>query len=476
MEQFLSRRGLLAGGGALGLLAACSSGSTSTSASASGTPSPSGAAGPNPLVPFAPFAAPVFNDEALFALGAAAARTAEVGEVLMTAQAITQRTGNPQDPTKDSFTAYVEEFRRTGARLAELAASAAEEGFQQTANARYLRSSMYNAQALFFVLGGADPGKEEADFDRCDTAWQAALDSWDVGVERFEVTGAGRRIPCYFLSPAGNGRRPTVIISEGSDGQNVETMQFGVRAGLERGYNVVLFEGPGQMSLLFKKRIPFTAQWDEVVSPIVKEVRARDDVGSVAVVGISFGGMLCARVAARTPGVDAVVLQPGAYSFPALWGDQKDVDLVRSVQDAPEAEQRKAAEELNKGFQQAWPTLSPLSQFTIYKRGEIMSPTMLDDARAGRAPTDYYGVLKAMLPFDFTEDYRQIQIPTMVTSNEGDEFFAGQSKEAFDLLRLPDAKKQLLELTAAQGAQLHDQPMGPQVAQEYVFDWLAQWM
>ena len=56
-----------------------------------------------------------------------------------------------------------------------------------------------------------------------------------------------------------------------------------------------------------------------------------------------------------------------------------------------------------------------------------------------------------MLPFDFTEDYRQIQIPTMVTSNEGDEFFAGQSKEAFDLLRLPDAKKQLLELTAAQG-------------------------
>jgi hypothetical protein len=64
----------------------------------------------------------------------------------------------------------------------------------------------------------------------------------------------------------------------------------------------------------------------------------------------------------------------------------------------------------------------------------------------------------------------------MVTSNEGDEFFAGQSKEAFDLLRLPDAKKQLLELTAAQGAQLHDQPMGPQVAQEYVFDWLAQWM
>ena len=163
--------------------------------------------------------------------------------------------------------------------------------------------------------GGADlERQEEADFDRCDTAVRAALDSWDVGVERLEVTGAGRRIPYYFLSPAGNGRRPTVIISEGSDGQNVETMQFGGAGGLERGYNVVLFEGPGQMSLLFKKRIPFTAQWDEVVSPIVKEVRARDDVGSAAVVGISFGGMLCARGCPDSR-VDAVVLQPGAYSF-----------------------------------------------------------------------------------------------------------------------------------------------------------------
>ena len=80
-----------------------------------------------------------------------------------------------------------------------------------------------------------------------------------------------------------------------------------------------------------------------------------------------------------------------------------------------------------------------------------------------------------MLPFDFTEDYRQIQIPTMVTSNEGDEFFAGQSKRR-SLLRLPMPKSSCSNWTAAQGAQLHDQPMGPQVAQEFVFDWLAQWM
>ena len=428
-------------------------------------------------MPFAPFTAPAFNDEALFALGAAAAQTAEVGEVLMTTQAIIDRTGNPLNPTQESFTVYVDEFRKTGARLEGLAGRAAADGFRQTATARYLRSSMYDAQALFFVLGGSDPSQEEADFDRCDAAWQAAIDNWDGDVQRFSVTGAGHRIPCYFFSPGGPARpRPTVIISEGSDGQNVETMQFGVRAGLERGYNVVLFEGPGQMSLLFRRKIPFTPDWNEVVTPIVRQVRARDDVASVGVIGISFGGMLCARVAARTPGVDAVVLEPGAYSFPDLWGDQKDLDAVRAVQKAPAAEQARAADELNKGFQEAWPSLSPLSRFTIYKRGEIFSPRMHDDARAGRVPSDYYGALKAMLPFDFREDYKQISVPTMITSNEGDEFFGRQSKEAFGFLNLPAAKKEFLELTAAEGAQLHDQPIGPQVAQEHVFDWLGRWL
>ena len=42
-------------------------------------------------------------------------------------------------------------------------------------------------------------------------------------------------------------------------------MQFGVTGGLARGYNVVLFEGPGQMRLLFKRNVPFTPNWYQVV-------------------------------------------------------------------------------------------------------------------------------------------------------------------------------------------------------------------
>jgi predicted alpha/beta-fold hydrolase len=129
----------------------------------------------------------------------------------------------------------------------------------------------------------------------------------------------------YFPSPSGSGRRPTVIISEGSDGQNVETMQFGVTAALARGYNVVLFEGPGQMTPLFKRSVMFTADWNRVVAPVLAWTRGRADVGKVALIGISFGGMLCSRAAARLTGLDAVVLEPAAHDFTTMWGGEGDV-------------------------------------------------------------------------------------------------------------------------------------------------------
>ena len=51
--------------------------------------------------------------------------------------------------------------------------------------------------------------------------------------------------------------------------------------------------------------------------------------------------------------------------------------------------------------------------------------------------------------------------------------FGPQSEKAFTLLdSVPKSRKALVRLTAEEGASLHDQPVGPQVAEEIVFDWL----
>ena len=251
-----------------------------------------------------PFKSVTFNNEGLFVLGAAGCNVAEVGEVLTTFDAINAQTGNPANVAKRDYDVYVSEFLATGDRLASLAEASAAAGQAVTAKYQYLRASNYATQALFFVLGTSQPDREEKLFDIVNTRWQAALGVMSPAPVQFNVQADAYTMPAYLFRPDDSGTaRPTLIVCAGSDGQNVESMQFGVVAGLERGYNIALFEGPGQMSLLFKEQIPFTPDWNEVVGPVVQALAARPDVRSdrIGLVGTSFAGMLCARAAAHTP-------------------------------------------------------------------------------------------------------------------------------------------------------------------------------
>jgi hypothetical protein len=110
----------------------------------------------------------------------------------------------------------------------------------------------------------------------------------------------------------------------------------------------------------------------------------------------------------------------------------------------------KVRREMNAGFIKTWPHLSPDEQFVIHKRSEILTTQALDDARAGRPPSDYFGVLEAILRFSYAADYRAITIPTLLTANDGDTFFGRQPYEAFGLLaRVPAADKKLVVFTSA---------------------------
>jgi len=209
------------------------------------------------------------------------------------------------------------------------------------------------------------------------------------------------------------------------------------------------------------------------VGPVLKWVQARDDVAKVGLIGVSFAGMLCARPAAKLRGLDAVVLEPAAWNLTDVWGDQTSMKVVKNSVREPAAAKAAVQKQLNEGFLSAWPSLPRPEQFEIYKRGEIISAQVQGEARAGQPISDYYGLLESMLAFDFSADLQAITIPTLMTANEGDDSFANQPEEAFAMLsKAPKGSSQLVQLTAAQGAQLHDQPTGPQVADEIIFDWL----
>jgi hypothetical protein len=74
----------------------------------------------------------------------------------------------------------------------------------------------------------------------------------------------------YLLTPDDRSRRrPTVILNNGSDAQNIDLYAFGGAAALARGYNALIFEGPGQGSLLFEHNVPIIPDWQNVVTRVV---------------------------------------------------------------------------------------------------------------------------------------------------------------------------------------------------------------
>lgn len=464
----------------LGRAAVAAGGATAIGLAGTGT----GAAAPSPRpassspLPWTVFRCPAWNDETLFAFGAASSGAAEVGEVMELVRVVKERTGDPVDPTTSDFDVLVGEWQRLAARLERRAAESKAAGNTASARQQYMRASSYRARALFFILATSRPAREQAAFRACEQDWLNAIALWDVPVVQAGIPYQGLSLPAYLFRPADDGRRrPTVIVCNGSDGQNVDVLCAGITAGLDRGYNVLTFEAPGQMTLLFEQQQPMQADWAPIINAVTGWLAARPDVDSrrVAAVGISLLGMVIASAGAGSPGLSAMVMEPGAYSLPAIWGDKRSLAAVVETQDAPPAVQRKVAAEVNAGLAMAWRRyMTPLERFTLSKRSELYTRDALVRARQGRPPSDYYGLLTAVLAFQYQDTLPKVGIPTYVCNNQLDEFFGPQARKVPSMLTgLTSDQKFLRSLTLATGTQFHDQPLGPQASQEFIFDWLG---
>jgi acetyl esterase/lipase len=268
-------------------------------------------------------------------------------------------------------------------------------------------------------------------------------------------------MPGYLLRPDDSGRaRPTVIVNNGSDAQSVEVFSYGGAAAVERGYNALIFEGPGQGAMLFERKIPFRHDWEKVIEPIVDWLSDRPDVDErrIALTGWSMGGELVTRAAAFEHRLAAVVADPGFLDDWIAWPE-----VLRDITKAGDA----AAQ--NRQWRAIIPEMTPSQVFTIKKRGEIFGRQFLEEARAGHLPSDFALLASRMKQFRCGEVAERVRSPFLVTSYELEQFVPGQAQQLYD--RLPDPKE-LVNFTVAEGAQYHCAPMAPQYRNEVVFDWL----
>jgi dienelactone hydrolase len=108
-------------------------------------------------------------------------------------------------------------------------------------------------------------------------------------------------LPGYFHRVDHSDRkRPLLIIHSGFDGSAQEVHVDGARAAVERGYNVLAFDGPGQFGPLHREGLTFRPDWERVVTPVVDFASKLPGVNPkrIALMGISLGGELAPRAAA----------------------------------------------------------------------------------------------------------------------------------------------------------------------------------
>ena len=161
---------------------------------------------------------------------------------------------------------------------------------------RILHAALHFRSAEFFMLA-SDPRKEPLRKRLIALFREAAGASPSA---RRDVSFDGLRLPAWaFSAPEARG---TLVLFGGFDSYVEEFFPI-LASLLDKGWNVVAFEGPGQGAVLEEQGAPLIRDWHRPVAAVLDAFNLQD----VTLVGISLGGCLAIRAAAFEPRVRRVV-------------------------------------------------------------------------------------------------------------------------------------------------------------------------
>ena len=249
--------------------------------------------------------------------------------------------------------------------------------------------------------------------------------------------------------------RPTLIMHNGFDGTAEEMHFFGATAGVERGYNVLVFDGSGMPGPRHREGPVFRPDWENVVSPVVDfaETVPEIDNDRMALLGLSMGGVLAPRAAAFEHRLAALIAVDGLYDL----GQVSVRNIPGTRQEAERLLRAASAPELDAALEQLM-AKDPVSRRAINHGMYVMG---VDTPRAFNASYLDYTVAGGIS--------EQIRCPTLVCDAVEDMFFKGQPEQLFEHLTCP---RTLMVFSTEEGAGAHRHPGAVRLAQARIYDWL----
>jgi pimeloyl-ACP methyl ester carboxylesterase len=348
---------------------------------------------------------------------------------------------------------WYRQWTATAERVAGYADESAHAGHTISASDAYLRASSYYRAAYLPLYGSpVDPRLVEA-FDKETDTFQKAAALMTPPVEPVEIPYEGTTLPGYFCQADDSGRpRPTLIVTNGYD-STINELYLDFTAVLPRGYNLLLYDGPGQGRVLIKQSLVMRPDWEKVVKPVVDYALTRPEVDpeKIAIMGISLGGYLAPRAASGEHRLAACIADPGLWDmleaakarFSAL---PKDV-LEKFPDVDPEV-----LEPIVEHIQE-----TPALRWAIIQRGFWVQ---------GVDSLSEY--LKISEDYSLKEVVSQIRCPTLLTWAESDPL-SWNAELIYDRLR---SEKELVRFYDAEGAGDHCETKARSLFHQRAFDWL----
>ncbi|MDV3130314.1 alpha/beta hydrolase [Mycobacterium sp. 21AC1] len=394
---------------------------------------------------------PQFDFEFIRTMGQTSYGAAEFGECLATASRIVE----------GDYDSWHAEWYDTAQWVFERS-TAAEARHPVSARDGYLRAANYFRTAEFFLHGNPEDPRIRATSALSVDSFRRAARLHEPEIEVLDIAFGDGHLPAYFypaLGPDSGTPKPTVVIHNGFDGTGEEIYAFGGRAGQERGYNILAFEGPGQGQVIRTQGLTFRPDWENVVAPVIDYLLTRDDVDAdrIALIGISMGGVLAPRAAAFEERLAAVVAWNGVY-------DMSTVPLDVYLGDFPDSRES-LVERIGA---ETDPELDEFIQNRIAENGTVRWSVEHGSWVMG-ADTPRM-LMKRICDFNVRDGIaEQIKCPVLVL--DADEDFALKGQPAL-LAEHLTAEHTVHTFTAQRGGHLHNQVDVFRYASSVIYDWL----
>ena len=395
------------------------------------------------------FTDPDFDFDFRDALGATAYGVGDPGMWLATAREITD--GDRQS-WFDAWTARADQ-------LSDLGDTAAAQGDVHSASWAYLSASAAYSKALAAIDGLPDDEAAVVTtpaFRNSRRCWDAMIAGSGGRFVRVDVPYEDTTLPGYLLRPDASGaRRPTFVMTNGSDGSLATLWAAGAADALDRGWNAFVYDGPGQQSMLFERQVPFRPDWEAVLTPVVDTLVARAktvgdvDQNALTAYGISQAGYWLPRALAFEHRFVAAVADPGVVDVSTSWTAPLPSAMI---------------ELLDTGQKQ---------QFDAIMAKIDQDPTQARTYAFRAKPygiSDPFDLYTAVRGYQLRDVAGKISTPMLITAPRDEQFWPHQSAELAGLLTAPH---EVVAFTRQDGANLHCQPLSRRLTSYRMFGWLA---